>query len=135
MGEVVLISKLLLSSHLADVLPQIFIRDTPLFSTMATNDQDEITIRNVANARRRLDAFDERIRIEREQSAKAHGFSNYKEYEAFQWQEREEHAAQYEIHIAEECKRLGKTVDEYWAEHPQRWIAPEWPDCNCEGAY
>ena len=104
---------------------------------MADHDHDEITRRNMAdtNFRSILAEFDETVRVNREQRAKAHGFSTYDEYEAVEAQKRRIAEAEYETRIEEGCKRLGKTVEQYWEEHPQRWVAPEWLECDCDGVY
>ena len=87
-----------------------------------------------ANTKRLFEEHDERVRINQEQRAKEHGFSTYKEYEAFEMQQWKERDDKFYAALAEECKRLGKTVEQYWAEHPQ-CDTPERPECKCEGSY
>jgi len=79
---------------------------------------------------------EEREENNRQRTARAiaAGFSSYEE----QWeylkkrdQEREEERKK---EIEEEAASLGKTVDEYWRDHPQRGVSPpRMPQCDCEG--
>ena len=101
---------------------------------MATHNYDEITCRNMANAQRGLDQWDEEVRAIQEQKAIANGFSNYEEYKKSEDQRCMELHAQYIAALEEECKVLGKTREQLDAEDPQRWVSPDWPECNCEGA-
>ena len=49
--------------------------------------------------------------------------------------EAQERADKYDDYIEEECKNLGKTVEQYWAEHPQRSVVSDYSACNCDGTY
>ena len=65
----------------------------------------------------------------------AEGFSSGKEYEDYQMEKWGERDREYARRLEEECKLLGKTVEQYWAEHPQRDLSPlpPPPQCDCDG--
>lgn len=100
---------------------------------MDTPNHDEIILRNMTFANRFMAEWDEKLRIEQQERAEAHGFSNYKEYEKFESQEYDKRMARYEAVMDERCKILGKTREEF--EDGQRSVGPERPECNCEGVY
>lgn len=77
----------------------------------------------------------EKVRIQQQKRAEAHGFSTFAEYQKFDMRRYDESLARYNASLDEKCKILGKTREELDAEDPQRLIVPDRPECNCEGAY
>ena len=64
-------------------------------------------------------------------TAIAAGFSSYEEYlEDLGAREQE----LWEGYEKREAALLGTTVEEFWTQHPQRWVSPpQMPQCDCEG--
>lgn len=96
---------------------------------------DETDRQRLANARRLLKELDERARLQEEKIARDKGFSSYAEYWAIETERNRQMHAEFEAALDEECKRLGKTRDQYFADHPQTWVGPQTPECDCEGVY
>jgi DNA topoisomerase VI subunit B len=95
-------------------------------------------------AQRAFDASErllEKYKAERDQRQKAEaierGFSCWEELCSYEYEllGRNEHG--YDQQVEKECALLGKTVEEYYDEHPQRdkhvpLFAPS-PQCDCDG--
>lgn len=96
---------------------------------------DEDTLRRFEVVKRlqekRLAEKDQRL----EAMAIAKGFPSWKEYKDYQMERWGERDREYARRLEEECKLLGKTVEQYWAEHPQRDRSPPPPPppCDCDG--
>jgi hypothetical protein len=83
-----------------------------------------------------------RAAIERRKTAEAiaEGFSSWEEYESYENEKCRERDRSRERNLKEECALLGKTVQQYWAEHPQRWsprpiFDSQQPECDCDGKW
>ena len=81
--------------------------------------------------------FDEEREILGAAKSKEMGFQSWEEYESYMTESYRQSAALHEKWLEEECTRLGKTVDELYADDPQRDVdiplmAPFIP-CDCDG--
>ena len=84
-----------------------------------------------------MEEIDRQRGIEKAAKLKEVGFQSWEEYESYVTESYRQNAACHEMILEEECARLGKTVDELYAEDPQRDVymplmAP-FTLCDCDG--
>lgn len=70
----------------------------------------------------------------KEREARKNGFASWEEYDDHLREEDRLMHEDFEKRLDEECARLGKTKEQYWAEHPQR-ESPRPEPCDCTGQF